>query len=158
MKFRDAGVTSVAVQEDTVAGLEDARRISANQTSDTVGGSIGRPLTLLAAPFPQQAGEPEFRLIHRISDALRVKRGFQVERGPAALGTNVSPVISVSRPYAVIRPVGVGLDPDVINDVQTAGLGVIGRVANYEGVTPASLQWTLQGLEKTQRQDGDLRR
>jgi hypothetical protein len=46
----------------------------------------------------------------------------------------------------VVRSVGVGLDPAVVAQVRGAGLQVVGRVSNWDGVTPESISWTLGQL------------
>jgi hypothetical protein len=138
--FRAAGANSVVLQEDTVGGLEDAGRLTVDVGR---GHSGGEAIALLAKPGDGGA------LLRRVEEALRAKTRYQV----AAVRTeaapfSTTPIVEVSQPWAYVRGVGVGLDPAEVAEIRGAGLGIVGRVANWSGVTDRGLTWTLNELKK----------
>jgi len=129
-RFRDAGVTSIAVQEDTVAGLEETHR-----------------LDVMAVRNPNHVnlavtGADDAR---RVEEALRVKLrgGFKADDAD-----KTDAFLQVNAPYTAIRNLGVGLDPKTVAEIRAAGLGIVGRVANYNGVRPEGVAWTLATLKR----------
>jgi len=118
------------VQEDTIGGLEEARRL-------TVLGTFG-PGPAGVELAPRRDGELTGQILGAIAHKTRL--------GPDARQDERGAVI-VSQPYALVRGVGVGLDPDTLALARQAGLGVVGRVSNWEGVTPGGLKWTLDQLK-----------
>lgn len=133
--FRQAGATSVAVTEDTIGDLEGARRIRVEPSPFEKGnGVLIRGNDALVSP-----------LVLRIADAVIHKT--RLEDVPDT-GVPSGRAFGVAQPYALVRGVGVGLDPDTLALARTAGLGVIGRVYNWEGVTPNAVRWTLDQLKK----------
>jgi hypothetical protein len=129
-RFHDAGVTSIAIQEDTVGSLEEGHRIDVM--------AVRNPNRVNLAV----TGADEAR---RVEAALRAKLrgGFTVDDADKS-----DAFLQVNAPYAVVRGLGVGLDPKTVAEVRESGLGVVGRVANYNGVRPEGIVWTLQGLKK----------
>ncbi len=125
-RFRAAGATSVALQEESIGSLEEARRI------EVVG--AGRNTASL---LPEQA------LTARILEAIRNKTRLNVRAAETARGTE----LSFDQPLALVRGVALGLDPQAVADARAAGLGVVGRVGNWEGVTPEGVRWTLAQLK-----------
>ncbi|HVK04628.1 MAG TPA: DUF5693 family protein, partial [Armatimonadaceae bacterium] len=129
-QFQLAGTTSVAVTEDTVGSLEDARRlrVARADADSTVLGVAGTPVT--------HTGVED---IARVAESLRVKTRY-----PVAAAAE----IQIGQPWALVRGIGVGLDPEILRDVRGAGLGVVGRVANWRGVRPGGVVWTLDELKQ----------
>ncbi|MBC7806558.1 MAG: hypothetical protein H7145_10445 [Akkermansiaceae bacterium] len=134
-QFKAAGATSVAVQEETISGLEDARQIMVLPSND------GMIETRLIGSANNGIPDP---LSGRIERALREKTRFTI-RAPDA--QNGGPIIA-NQPWSVLRGVGIGLDPGTVELVHAAGLGIVGRVSNWNGVTPRGLAWTLAELKK----------
>lgn len=126
-RFRAAGATSIALQEDTIGALEDAGRLQIV--------SAGRAGTSLL---------PEPGLFNRVADAVAVKTRWASARQTGARGS----VLFIEQPYALVRGVGVGLDPQSVDEVQAADLGVVGRVSNWQGVQPRGIVWSLHELKK----------
>lgn len=126
-QFRAAGATSVAIPEDTVGGLEEARR-----------------LTVIGAGRAETHLLPETGLAGRIQAAARGKTRFAVTGRETRSGLT----LTFGQPYALVRAVGVGIDPETVAEVRAAGLGVVGRVGNWDGVTPDGLRWTLGQLRE----------
>lgn len=127
--FRAAGATSVVVQEDTLGGLEEARRLQVRVSK--------RGQTMLL-PNPDDSS------LVRVQEALRNKTRYKI----VAPRGSPSPPLLVDQPYAVVRSVGVGLDPAAVSEIQAAGLGVVGRVSNWEGVASNGVGWTLEQLKQ----------
>lgn len=128
--FKAAGVTSVALSEDTVGGLVDSRRLDVRTTGPEGDG------TLLV-----DAGGAGPATLARVQDALKAKTRL----GGVSLS---SAGLAVAEPWQYVRGVGLGLDPAEVAQVQAAGLGIVGRVSNYNGVNDAGLTWVLHGLQE----------
>lgn len=139
-QFKAAGATSVAIQEDTIGGLEESRQIMLVpiKTTPTQTEFIETRLAL-----DVEAGKPA-PLSERIETALRAKTRFAVSETKARGGGP----ITANQSWAVVRGVGVGLDPETVELVKSANLGIVGRVGNWNGVTPVGLAWTLGELKK----------
>jgi hypothetical protein len=127
-------VTSIAVTEDTIGSLEDARRIAV--------ASADARSTVLAAPSADAGAD-----LARVAEALRAKTRYEVQTASAPAGA-ASAEQRIAQPWALVRSVGVGLDPEVVADIRAAGLGVVGRPANWRGVGPHGIVWTLRGLKE----------
>ena len=135
-RFKAAGATSVVVQEETVAGLEESKRLRVVMASDS--------RTQLAGGNMDEAALREADvLLPRIADALGAKTPLAMEaespRGDVLLTVNGS--------WQAVRGYGVGLNPGTVADVRGAGLGIVGRVGNCNGVSPGGLAWTLAELK-----------
>jgi hypothetical protein len=129
-EFKKAGVTSIALQEDTVGGLEEAKLVELSAGGDP-------ETSLVLSKSPESA--------NRITEALGAKLGrtttIAKDAGPNAF--------TVPLPHSAIRSLGLGLDSRLVGEIHGADLAVVGRVANYNGVRPEGIRWTLDGL-KTQ--------
>jgi hypothetical protein len=137
-QFKAAGATSVALQEDTIGGLEEARLLSVTAdgpTATSISPSLG---TMSDSTFPDRIIAPSGE------DALRTEGGRPKRRHDRG---GFSPTtwrpFTVNQSWSLLRGVGVGLDPQTVSTVRSAGLGIVGRVGNWNGVTPQGLSWTL---------------
>ena len=136
---RDSGVTSVAVTEDTLAGLEAAGLVRAEVTS---GGTTIRV-----------ASES---LLTRIREELAARGVTPVptprKRMPATYFMcpgDPRTAFTVEADYPVIRPLGVGLDPGAVEAVRAAGLGVVARIGNFPGVNPVTAAAVLDRVKRS---------
>lgn len=138
-QFKAAGATSVAIQEETIGGLEEARQIMLlpARTTSTKTEFIETRLALNV-----ESGKPA-PLSERIEAALRAKTRFDVSETTQGGGP-----ITANQSWSIVRGVGVGLDPETVELVKSANLGIVGRVGNWNGVTPTGLAWTLGELKK----------
>lgn len=127
-QFKDAGVTSVAITEDTLAGLEAAGMVRAEVAS---GG------TTVKVSSEQ--------LLHRLQVELAARGLAAANDQPAS--TPFTRFVCPERPhegfrvpadYAVLRTLGVGLDPAVVRMVRLSGMGVVARIGNFPGVSPVT--------------------
>lgn len=143
-RFRAAGATSIAIPEDTIGGLEEAKRIVVSRPVAL--GGTGR----IALDFPPGPGGVSLRA--RVAAALRAKTRLVITDGPSpryAGGVLETPKpLLVNQAYAVVRSLGVGLDPEAAAAVRAAGLGIVGRVGNWEGVRPEGIGWALEQLKR----------
>ena len=132
------GATSVAVGEDTIASLEEAQTLK-----EISGGSRGTTFLY---------GLPD--AITKVTEALTVKTHYPVTPVPSGdpLPFGVPPTmksgIRIDEPNGLVRGVGLGLSPESVQAVRKAGLRIVGRVNNWEGVAPQGIVWTLQGLKR----------
>ena len=138
-EFRNASMTGVAVTEEILAELQSEGALTVRL-------------------FPGPAGR-EYRV--EISDpavagrvAEYVSRFLQGATESRPNGDFVSlPGLGGGRVYVPgrwdeIRGVPIGLDPEAVKRVQSAGFEVIGRVYNPLGLTPDSLRWRLNRLKE----------
>ena len=132
-QFHQAGAVSVTLQEDTVGALEEARRITAAE-------GISQNTTRLSLPQAGEASVLQTALLARVGDFLTHKTHFGVQSEADGLAVNA--------PYNMVRGVGVGLDPEAAGLVRNAGLGIIGRVSNYNNVRPQEIAWTIGQLKQ----------
>lgn len=133
-RFKAAGITGIALTEDTLAGLEldGLLRVRAVERPD------GREYVVEGLPpeLAEQVGDHVSRLV-----------GGATEQ-PIA-GDRVSfPGFGGGRIYVLgrwedVRGTPVGIDPLTAGEVRAAGLEPIARVYNPPGLTAPSLQWKL---------------
>ncbi len=143
-RFKAAGTNSVAIQEDTIGGLEEAQRLAhvpswiderGNNNLNSTGITEERYFFGRQSPAPAPLSE-------QIVNSLRAKTRFTVKM------TEGGGPIYIDQPWAIVRNVGVGLDSKTVETVRSAGLGIVGRVGNWNGVSPRGLAWTLGELKK----------
>ncbi len=128
-RFKRAGVSSIALQEDTIAGLAEQRRIEILST-----GSLNS--------FNMSVAGAE--TVKRVMAALKAK----VPGGYASdVSDPIAVFLTVNAPYTTVRSLGVGLEPRNIAQIKKAGLQVVGRVTNFNSATPQSIRWTLENLK-----------
>ncbi|MDX1934191.1 MAG: DUF5693 family protein [Capsulimonadales bacterium] len=133
-RLRRAGVTSVALQEDTLAQLEEQRSLAILPART---GRAGFRVDLSDDP-----ADPLRRRLATMAEAIRIKSGVTVD---LSLRKSGDPEIDV--PYAQVRSIGLGLDPAQVEQIRRAGLDVVGRIANYNGVLPEGIAWSLGQLK-----------
>jgi hypothetical protein len=136
---RDSGVISVAVTEDTLAGLEAAGLVRAEVIS---GGTTIRVASQ--------------SLLTRIREELAARGVTPVptprKRMPATYFVcpdDPRTAFTVEADYPVIRPLGVGLDPGAVEAVRAAGLGVVARIGNFPGVNPVTAAAVLDRVKRS---------
>ena len=147
--FRDAGATSIAVDEDTIGGLEQSRRLTILPSMDR-NVTILHPLDIASA--------------NRISAALSAKTRFIVSPVPAdepkprharirRSHPTPAPITTVDlivhEPISVVRAIGLGIDAGVADTVRKAGLRLASRVGNFPNATGQGIDWTLDNLRDT---------
>lgn len=128
-RFQKAGATHLIVSEETVGGLEQTKRtelVTAERDSVTL-----------------RVSDDATR--KRVLDAFRLRRGFPEPlvhlRGAPAN------VVVIERPHAIVSGVGLGLDPETVAEAKAAGLGIVGRIANWSGATDAQRKVALEELQ-----------
>lgn len=128
--FKQAGATSVAVQEDSIGALEEARILRVAYSPDP------NATDLITRSTNQTK---------RITDAL----AHHGQTDVATLTANApdEPTLHIGAAYNFVRGVGLGLDPEVVKAVRDAGLQVTGRISNWRGVTPDGMAWALNDLK-----------
>ena len=121
-QLRTAGVTTVALTEDTLGSLNGSGVVSYKRNGDTT-------LVLFAPGFPRQRSRVQEMLAHK------------------APGLTVTPVgangLQISSPWPQFSSVPIGFDDDAVQAVQRSGLLVAPRLSNFSGVTAGDIGWEL---------------
>ena len=127
-KFKDVGVTSVAVTEQTIQDLLDDRSfLPIGKDTYSVDSHIAqRVIPHLRRALPHVSGR--MQVFHRklISD-------------PGLRMTGVPP--------AYLKLIPVGLPEEAMNSAREAGLEVVARLTNYPGATPEAVQAILADVK-----------
>ncbi len=160
--FQAAGVTTLVISEDSLAGLEQTGAVKVIRTPL----ADGTGLTTEATTEVTNVEVDSAANLHRIKDALAI-RGILTGQ-PAAQGLMIrttfvlSPSsnerLDSSRPrsdeslyvtldYPTLRTLGLGLPPEAVRITLASGLRIAGRIGNFAGVTIASAQTSLQRLK-----------
>ena len=126
-RFKEVGAAGVAITEQTVQNLLDDRAIVPidENTFSIRAGIARRVITHLRRALPQVARAELFHQSMTSDVGLRL-RGV---------------------PLACMRPIGVGLPEDAIDEAHQAGLEVVARLVNYPGSTPSVIDATLAELK-----------
>lgn len=141
--LKSAGVTSVAIPEDTLTTLE--------QQGETRFARRGNVTTLTLSSAS---------LLERLRTGLG-HRGYVCASSPPSgsfealtilrletEGSADSAVCYLPVDYAVLRPLGFGLDPQAVELVRQAEMHPIGRISNFPGASPQTMQTTLHELRR----------
>jgi hypothetical protein len=139
-RFKAAGVTSIAVTEDTLTTLEQQGSLHPGRVS-------GRDDVSVASE----------RLAARIVGGLRA-RGLPVGAPPLSYagpqtffhvqGEGAPGGVLVQAGYVTLRPLGIGPDPEAVNQVRQAGLIPVGRISNFPAASPGTMAAVLNDLKK----------
>ncbi len=145
-RFKGAGITSLSITEDTLAALESQGELHVQQWS-----GVGATITV---------ARPE--VFDRIRAGLEAK-GLAVAEGrdseqdtyfEAATDQdeeapdNKEPAgFAVRADYAVLRSLGIGIDPAAVEITHKAGLQPIGRIGNFAGINPDRMAKVLAALK-----------
>lgn len=126
--FKAAGATSVAVTEQTVGDLIDARKI---------------------IPY----GERQFALEPSIAERVALRLQTALANGRSRVRMTLLPssgtcymTVAKDVPPTYLEQIPVGLPDDAIAAARSAGLGVTARLLNYAGARPEAINATLDYL------------
>ncbi len=126
-QLRGAGITTVAVTEDTLGTLVSNGIIGTpKRDGDTT-------LLTFAPGFPGQMARVQAMLAHK-APGLPVS-----DAGPNTL--------RVGAPWPQFSGLPIGLDDGAVQTVRRNGLMVAPRLFNYTGVTPDNIAWALQQVQ-----------
>jgi hypothetical protein len=123
---KNAGITSLALTEDTVDSLRTngALTISDESTFQTTFG------------FAPSSKNVEARF----EDSLRHKTGINFTESGSQL--------VVDAPYLEVSQLGLGLDPQQVGTTIRSGLSICPRLSNFPGADAASITWMLQNVKE----------
>jgi len=133
-EFKDAGVTGIVVVEDTVETLVRTGRLTQqypqNGTAVWVAdeGVYRKMATVLAEKYRWQPAMPGAPMVTTIS-------------------TYGKPPLNYSQPLAALEDAGLGMPRSACADLKRMGFDVVGRVSNYVGADPVSVDWTLRDMK-----------
>ena len=132
-KLKTAGATSVLVQEDTLDSLRDLGIIE-------ILPSTKHQTTLLIVHQGQ---------FDRIKSNLQNRTAVQIAIPEQFSGSDLEDagIVTADR-WDAIKDIGVGIDPEVVALVRSAGLRVVGRVGNNPNPSDARVAATLNDIRK----------
>lgn len=143
-KFKTAGVTSLSVTENTLAGLEAQGEIRPQQFYGT-SVTVSDPETLQRI---KHALEAKGLIIRdgrdETADTLFEADNLDEEEAP---DNERPPSFAIRADYQTLRPLGIGLDPEAVEVTKKAGLQPVGRINNWPRVTPQSMTTVLGDLK-----------
>lgn len=138
-KLKGAGITGVAVTEDTLADLQSGGALHVQLTPTPTGQeyrvTFGSPRTAA------RAGDYAARLLQGATELA--PEGDRVALPGPGGGT-----IYLPGRYEDVRGTPVGLDPNALSQIQEAGLEPVGRLLTPTGLTRESLRWLLVGVKE----------
>jgi hypothetical protein len=142
--LKSVGATSVAIPEDTLTTLEQQGEAHIVQRGNATVLTLSSASTLdrlreglahrghMFSPDPPSAGSFESQTILRLDAQERAN----------------SPIYYLPVDYAVLRSLGFGLDPQAVELVRQAGMHPVGRISNFAGASPQTMQATLNELRE----------
>ena len=130
--LKQAGISGIAVTEDTVQSLRDAVEIEVRR-AEHAGQSCMEIRCVTSDPH----------LRSRVQGYLQqqlplVQRGSAIPQGPLVLPAPIG--------YEQVRNIGVGLPEGDVRAIQASGLYVVGRIGNFTGATSETVGWKLEEL------------
>jgi len=124
-RIKRAGITSLALTEDTVDSLRTEGAITISDES---------PYETTFQFAPSMVG-----LRQRFEDALTNKTAFNFSEDGSGL--------KVEATYPTIAQLGLGLDPSQVSETVRAGLSICPRLWNFPGADAQSIEWMLQTVK-----------
>lgn len=129
---KEAGATSIALNEDTLKSLEESRKIEIISTAR------------LSETY-MMAHQGNFQ---RIAAALKHRTKLSVQVPPGLEGTRpMDAGIDIDQPYNLIDTQPVGLDPALVAAIKQSHLNVVARLENSHNITEEGIGWTLDQLK-----------
>lgn len=145
-RFKEAGATSLAITEDTLASLETQGELHVQQWS-----GVGATVTVSRPEVFQRIRAALTAKGLVVSDKRESEQDtyFEADTDDEEAPDNKEPDgFSVRADYAVIRPLGIGIDPEAVDATKEAGYQPIGRIANFPSVTPERMSAVLARLKQ----------
>ena len=132
-RLKDAGATSILVQEDTLDSLRDIGIIE-------ILPSTKHQTTLLIV---------HQRQFDRIKQNLQNRTALQIAIPEQFSGSDLEDAgIVVADRWDAIKDIGVGIDSEAVDIVRAAGLSVVGRVGNNPNPSESRIASTLNDIRK----------
>jgi uncharacterized protein DUF5693 len=137
-RFKAAGVTGVAVTEETLADLQSEGALEVRLVPTPTG-----------REYRVDVADPA--IAERLSQYVpRLTRGATespVEGDRVVLPGPGGGKIYIPGRFDIVSSTPTGLDPAAVREVQAAGLEPVGRINNALGLTPEALEWDLRQLK-----------
>lgn len=132
-RLKAAGATSILIQEDSLDSLRDLGIVE-------ILPSTKHQTTLLIV---------HQRLFDRIKNNLQGRTAVQVAVPEQFSGSDLEDAgIVIGDRWDAVKDIGVGIDPEVVTLVRTAGLDVVGRVGNNPNPSDSRIAATLNDVRK----------
>jgi hypothetical protein len=142
-QFRSAGVTGLALTEETLADLQSDGSLEV-KISPTSGGRA----YLVRFGDPMVGARVVEYLQHYLPPAPAPgPRGAPLSGDRVILAAPDGSLVSFPGRFDDLRATPTGLDPSLIAEIRTAGMDPVVRIANPLGLTRDSLRWSLGRLQ-----------
>lgn len=137
--FKDAGITGVAITEDLMGDLTASGQITYEQRSSEVG-----PLTVIRTSDRALAGRVLQSLNARLSPDMispHVSQGLALKmKLPDAFVVRAAPL--------TLNLIGLGLSPDAVQLVKSAGLDPVARLQNHPALTEKAVNAAVSDMKR----------
>jgi len=145
VRFKSAGVTSVAITEDTLAGLRDTGRLSLSPSSFGPLDDDSPSSNADASAASQMLCTSSHEIAERVEKHLPEKFPFTPQ---TRVETTARGLYSIAVPTSreLVESVGMGLDRDAVQLAREAGLSVVGRLYDYPSITAPAIDAMAQDL------------
>jgi len=148
-RFKAASITSLAITEDTINGLEAQGELRPEKL-------YNQTTVLVSSPSLLERIERAFvakslpSLVVQTSEAAQERPEHQTtfQLAPGAMPGARHTGLSVSVDYASLRNLGLGLAPEAVEAAQKAGLFPIGRIGNFPGVSSRKMTNVFNDLKR----------
>ncbi len=172
-QFKNQGVSSLIFNEDLLAGLEQSGQAQAARVTQSDGAYItyvrldsplslarvrdalnvrGIPLQAFTIGSKLNTGGTVFVAPDASAPSAPSVAPADTNGLPPAPTVSVpagSQALAVAYEYTNLRSLGLGLPPEGVKRARSARFGIVGRVGNFAGVTPARARLVLERLRAT---------
>jgi Family of unknown function (DUF5693) len=148
-QFKHASVTSVVLQEDTFTSLEQSGQVHPVhhiRPNGSTGTEIHNLDSDLFERIKKQLGMRGLYVPSADTETVTPYTRFVAARNPQEPEDTPPASFAVAIDYASLRTIGIGLPPDEVRTVHSAGMEIAGRVGNYPGVNLESARAVLTDL------------
>lgn len=136
--FQSAGITGIALTEETLADLQNTGMLDVK--TQAVAGAREYHLTFTSPSVAQRVAECVRQLLPQTTR--------EVPTGARVVLTLPSGPVYIPGRFDELRTLPIGIDPVEVAEVKAAGLEPVGRINNPLALTPTSLRWVLERLKR----------
>lgn len=148
--FKQQHVTTIILAEDTITTLEQSGAVRPSRATLPNGQAGTVAVVDSLATLDRTGSALRLRGLSPSGAGNETRTSFQFNgRAPSAPDSprnGVPQTISVPVDYVNLRTMGVGLPPEAIETVKTAGMRIAGRIGNFPGVNENSARAALESL------------
>jgi hypothetical protein len=152
-RFKEAGVTAVAVTEDTLQTLMDSGVASPIASGTLTGVQFRDAATMerAARQWTLRGVRPGLTELRQAQPSQDVQPSVLLWAGSTArtngAGASVAGYAHFRGSLSALAQLGVGLPPDALADVRSAGLRCVARIGNFAGASLQTMSAVLNDLK-----------